>query len=252
MSNARAFPTRFLILGATSAIAMAVTSKLAPRGVSFFLVARNTQKLEMVRKDLLTRGAAAVQIVAADLNETSTHPVILDSAVKSLEVIDVALIAFGILGDQNQAQASYSAAESILRTNFLSHVSLITLLANYFEIRRHGTLAVISSVAGDRGRKSNYVYGASKAALNVFLDGVRNRIDRSGAHVLTIRPGFVDTPMTAHLPKGPLFSTPDKIADGILNAIAKRRDIVYLPRFWAVIMFMIRSIPQAIFKKLNL
>jgi short-subunit dehydrogenase len=150
------------------------------------------------------------------------------------------------------AQSRYEVAEAILRTNFLSAVSLITWLANYFETAQRGTLAVISSVAGDRGRKSNYVYGASKGGLNIFLDGVRNRIDRAGVHVLTIRPGFVATPMTAHLPQSPLFASPQRVAQDILKAIAQRKDVVYVPGFWAPIMFVIRGIPESIFKKLNL
>lgn len=242
---------RFLIFGATSAIAMAVATKLAPKGASFFLVARNATKLDAVAKDLLTRGARSVETFIADLDDAALHPQILAAAEQSLGVIEVALIAHGVLGNQQQAQADYAAAEAVLRTNFLSAVSLITLLANYFDAKRQGTLAVITSVAGDRGRKSNYVYGASKGALNIFLDGLRNRIDRSGVHVLTIRPGFVDTPMTAHVPKGLLFATPATVARGILKAIEKRRDKVYLPGFWAPIMFIVRSIPQRIFKKLN-
>lgn len=241
-----------LVLGATSAIAMALMRKMAPQGVRFFLVARNHAKLDAVRQDLLTRGANRVDILVADLDDTSFHPAILNQAKASLGDIQLALIAHGVLGDQQLAQENFAAAEAILRTNFLSAVSLITLLANDFEARHTGTLAVISSVAGDRGRKSNYVYGASKGALNLFLDGVRNRIDRSGVHVLTIRPGFVATPMTAHLPQGPLFATPATVADGILRAIRKRKDILYVPGFWAAIMFVIRSIPESIFKKMNL
>lgn len=240
-----------MILGATSAIARAVSTQLAPKGASFFLVARNTTKLDSVAKDLLTRGAASVATFVANLDDTALHPQILAAAEKSLGGIEVALIAYGVLGNQRQAQVNYGAAEAILRTNFLSAVSLITLLANYFEAKRQGTLAVITSVAGERGRKSNYVYGASKGALNIFLDGLRNRIDRNGVHVLTIRPGLVDTPMTAHVPKGPLFASPAAVAHGILNAIEKRKDSVYVPGFWALIMFIVRNVPQRIFKKLN-
>jgi len=245
-------PSRILILGATSAIAMAVMSKLASRGAHFFLVARNAAKLDAVRRDLLTRGAASAAVHAMDLDDTAAHPEMLKAAVHALGTIEAALIAHGVLGDQERAQASYAAADAILRTNFLSAVSLITWLANYFESTHQGTLAVISSVAGDRGRKSNYVYGASKGALNIFLDGVRNRIDRAGVQVLTIRPGFVSTPMTAHLPQGALFASPKQIAEGILKAIERRKDVVYLPGFWAPIMLVIRSIPESIFKKLNL
>jgi decaprenylphospho-beta-D-erythro-pentofuranosid-2-ulose 2-reductase len=138
-----------------------------------------------------------------------------------------------------------------LHTNFLSAVSLITWLANYFEPMGRGSLVVISSVAGDRGRKSNYVYGASKGALSIFLDGVRSRLDRAGVQVLTVKPGFVATPMTAHLAQGPLFARPSQVARGIIRAIERKRDVVYLPVFWGGIMLILRAIPRPIFKKLN-
>jgi decaprenylphospho-beta-D-erythro-pentofuranosid-2-ulose 2-reductase len=250
MSKER-IPSRILALGATSAIAEATLRLFAIRGASFFLVARNPDKLAAVAADLKTRGASCVATHVMDLDDTTAHPAMLEAAAENLGTIDMALLAHGILGDQRQAEKSYLAAESILGTNFMAPVSLITWLANYFEASHQGTLAVISSVAGDRGRKSNYVYGASKGALSIFLDGVRNRIDRAGVHVLTIKPGFVATPMTAHLPQGPLFAQPSKVAAGIFRAIEKRRDVVYVPAFWAVIMLIIRMIPRRIFKKLN-
>lgn len=252
MPEKRTNPTRILVLGATSAIAMAVMRKLAKPDVHFFIVARSESKLAVVGQDLVTRGAGSVDGRIADLDDTSLHASILESAEKSLGRIDLALIAHGVLGNQEEAQSDYAAAAAILHTNFMSAVSLITWLANYFEAQRGGTLAVISSVAGDRGRKSNYVYGASKGALSIFLDGVRNRIDRFGVNVLTIKPGFVATPMTSHLPRGPLFATPEKVADGILSAIQKRKDVAYVPGFWALIMFIIRSIPESMFKKKDL
>lgn len=245
-------PRRILILGATSAIAIAVARDLIAPDARFFLVARDGDKLEAMRRDLVTRGAASVATLVVDLDDTGAHEAMLADAVRSLDSIDLALIAYGVLGDQDTAQAGFSAAAAILHTNFLSAVSLITWLANYFEREHKGTLAVISSVAGDRGRKSNYVYGASKGALNIFLDGVRNRVDRSGVHVLTIRPGFVATPMTSHLKQGPLFATPAQVAKGIVKAIASRKDVVYVPWFWRPVMFVIRSVPEFIFKKLNL
>lgn len=248
----RPLPSRVLVLGATSAIAGAVSVQLAERGAHFYLVARHPGRLDAVARDLITRGAGGVAGEAMDLNDTAAHPRMLAEAEKFLGAIDMALIAHGVLGDQRLAESSYEAAEAVLRTNFLSAVSLITWLANYFEARHGGVLTVISSVAGDRGRKSNYVYGASKAALNVFLDGVRNRIDRAGVQVLTIRPGFVATPMTAHLPRGPLFASPAEVARGIIEAVAKRKDVAYLPGYWSLIMFVIRAIPRSIFKRLNL
>lgn len=251
MNNGKGYPSRVVALGATSAIAEATLRPLAAEGASFFLVARNPQKLAAVRDDLLTRGAGSVTAHVMDLDDTAAHPAMLEGAAKTLGTIDLALLAHGILGEQPDAEASYAAAEAILKTNFLSAVSLITWLANYFESTKQGTLAVISSVAGDRGRKSNYVYGASKGGLNVFVDGVRNRIDRAGVHVLTIKPGFVATPMTAHIKPSPLFAQPAQVARYILKAIEKRKDVVYTPPFWALIMLIIRSIPGRIFKKLN-
>lgn len=245
-------PQRILILGATSAIAAAVARELVAPAAHFFLVARNPAKLDAVRSDLLTRGAASVAVHVMDLDDTHAHEQMLIRAVENLGSIDLALIAHGVLGDQAESQAAFPAAAAILHTNFVSSVSLITWLANYFEQQHNGTLAVISSVAGDRGRKSNYVYGASKGALNIFLDGVRNRVDRAGVHVLTIRPGFVATPMTAHMPRGLLFASPAQVAKGIVKAIAARNDVVYVPGFWRPIMFIIRSVPEFLFKKLNL
>jgi short-subunit dehydrogenase len=245
-------PVAVLALGATSAIAEATLRLFAARGARFFLVARNPDKLNAVAADLRTRGAASVAIHVMDLDDTSAHPGMLAAAAENLGTIQLALLAHGVLGDQPQAEASYPATEAILGTNFLAPVSMITWLANYFEGSHQGTLAVISSVAGDRGRKSNYVYGASKGALSIFLDGVRNRIDRSGVQVLTVKPGFVATPMTAHLPQNALFAHPSAIARGIVRAIEKRKDVVYVPAFWALIMLIIRAVPGRVFKKLNL
>lgn len=245
-------PSRVLILGATSAIASATARLLARQGASFFLVARSKSKLEAVSADLLTRGAKSVRGYVADLDTTELHPQMLATAVETLGEIDLALLAHGVLGEQADAEKSFAVTEAVLQTNFLSPVSLITLLANYFESRGAGCLAVISSVAGDRGRKSNYVYGASKGALSIFLDGVRNRVDRAGVHVLTIKPGFVATPMTAHLPRGPLFAQPIAVGRGILKAIDSRRDVVYLPGFWRIIMLIVRSVPGRIFKNMNM
>lgn len=225
---------------------------LAPNGINFFIVARDAEKLAAVRSNLLVLGASSVTVHVANLNDTAAHPSVLEQAANTLGKIEMALLAHGVLGDQQQAQKDFHSAELILQTNFLSYVSIITWLANYFEDAQNGILAVISSVAGDQGRKSNYVYGASKGGLNVFLDGVRNRIDRAGVHVLTIKPGFVATPMTAHLPKNALFVDPSVAAKYILRAIIKRKDVAYVPPFWGFIMLVIRSIPRRISKTMDL
>ncbi len=231
---------------------MAVTRRLAQRPGHFMLVARNPRKLSTVAQDLVIRGAGAVDTWVLDLDDTAAHEGMLAAAVERMGGIDLALIAHGVLGDQAAAEADFETAAAILHTNFISAVSLCTWLANYFESRGRGTLAVISSVAGDRGRKSNYLYGASKGALNVFLDGLRNRVDREGVQVLTIKPGFVATPMTAHVQQNALFASPDRIAKGILRAVKRRKDVVYLPWYWGGIMLVIRLIPGAVFKKMNL
>lgn len=250
--GAKGPPPRVLALGATSAIAEATLRLLAEQHASFVLVARSEAKLAAVRDDLITRGAAAAIGYICDLNQTETHTAMLEEAAKALGGLDVALIAHGILGNQPEAERDYAAAEAILRTNLLSTVSLVSWLGNYFERERRGTIAVISSVAGDRGRKSNYVYGASKGGLNVFLEGLRNRVDHAGVNVLTIKPGFVATPMTAHLPPSLLFAQPAQVARGILRAIESRKDVVYVPGIWRWIMLIIRLIPGPVFKKMNL
>jgi short-subunit dehydrogenase len=245
-------PKRILVLGATSAIAMAVMRQLVTPAAHYFLVARSREKLTSVAQDLLVRGASRVDMIITDLDDTQAHPQMLAVATSQLGAIDLALLAHGVLGDQAAAEREYSGAEPILVTNFLSAVSLLTWLANYCESQGRGTLAVISSVAGDRGRKSNYVYGSSKAALDAFLSGLRNRCDRSGVQVLTIKPGFVATPMTVHIPKNRLFATPEQVAIGILKAVRRRKDIVYVPWFWGPIMTIIRAVPERIFKSRDL
>lgn len=252
MPKPAAGPRRVLALGATSAIAEATLRLMAEQHASFYLVGRSPEKLTAVRDDLVTRGAGAATIHVADLDDMAGHPAMLARAAATLGGIDVALIAHGVLGDQADAERDYAAAQAILVTNFLSAVSLVTWLANYFEGEKRGTIAVISSVAGDRGRKSNYVYGASKGGLNVFLDGVRNRIDRAGVQVLTIKPGFVATPMTAHVKRNALFASPGVVARHILRAIDQGKDVAYVPPFWRWIMLVVCSIPRSIFKKLNL
>jgi short-subunit dehydrogenase len=243
---------KIAVFGATSAMAQAWMRLLAPTGVSFFLVARNAAHLEAVAQDLTTRGAKAAYLEFADLDDIAGHKAMLERAVTALGGLDCALIAHGVLGDQPAGEADFATAIASLQTNFLSAASLVTWLANYFAAQFHGTIAVISSVAGDRGRKSNYIYGSAKAGLNAFLDGVRNRVDREGVQVLTIRPGFVATPMTAHLPQGPLFATPEVVARDIQKAIERRHDVLYTPWFWRWIMTVIRAVPEWKFKRMDL
>ena len=245
-------PRKILVLGATSGIAEATCRIWAFQGASLFLVARNAEKLAAVAADLKTRGAAYVDTAVADLDDTDHHPALLAHAINSLTGMDIAYLAHGILGDQTEAERDFNTAAQILHTNFVAPVSLLTWLANFCVQRRAGTIAVISSVAGDRGRKSNYLYGSSKAGLSAFLGGLRNRVDREGVTVLTIKPGPVKTAMTANMPKSEKFADVESVAESIVSAIDKRKDILYVPFQWQPIMFIIRNIPERIFKKLNL
>jgi decaprenylphospho-beta-D-erythro-pentofuranosid-2-ulose 2-reductase len=245
-------PRKILVLGATSGIAEATCRIWATQGASLFLVARNAEKLAAVAQDLRTRGAIYVDTAVADLDDTEKHPALLAHAVNSLTGMDVAYLAHGILGDQAEAEQDFNAAAQILYTNLMAPISLLTWLANFCVQRHAGTLAVISSVAGDRGRKSNYVYGSSKAGLSAFLGGLRNRVDREGVTVLAIKPGPTRTAMTAAMPKSEKFADVDSVAESIVSAIDKRKDNLYVPFQWQLIMFVIRNIPERIFKKLNL
>jgi short-subunit dehydrogenase len=243
---------KILVLGATSGIAEATCRIWAEQGAQLFLVARNAEKLEAVAADLRARGAAYVGTAVADLDDTDKHADLLTHAINSLTGMDVAYLAHGILGDQLRAEQDFQHAAQIIHTNFVAPVSLLTWLANFCVQRHAGVLAVISSVAGDRGRKSNYLYGASKAGLTAFLGGLRNRIDREGVTVLTIKPGPVKTAMTAGMKGSEKFADPNKVAASIVKAIDSDADNLYVPFIWQPIMFVIRNIPDRIFKKLNL
>ena len=243
---------RVLLLGATSAIARATARIFAGRGDRLFLVARDDAKLGATAQDLRSRGAEHVGYASSDLADDARHEALIEKAVQSLGGLDIVLIAYGTLPDQRALEGSFKATHEALQVNFVSVASLLTLLANRLEAQRSGTLAVISSVAGDRGRASNYVYGAAKGALSLFVQGLRNRLHSSGVHVLTIKPGFVDTPMTAEVKKNFLFAKPEQIAAGIMSAIDKKREVVYLPFFWRWLMLVIRALPEPLFKRLKL
>ncbi|MBD3670830.1 MAG: SDR family oxidoreductase [Gammaproteobacteria bacterium] len=243
---------RVMIIGATSAIAEATARVYAKRGDALALLARNQERLQSMAEDLKIRGANKVLTRVIDVNDTENHTTSLDGTIAELDGVDVVLIAHGTLPDQRACEADISLTLNEFATNATSTIALLTHLANHFEQQGKGQIAVISSVAGDRGRQSNYVYGAAKGALTIFLQGLRNRLAPKGVQVLTIKPGFVDTPMTAEFKKGLLWAQPEQIAKGIVKGIDKRKDVVYLPFFWRYIMIIIRSIPERIFKKLKL
>lgn len=241
-----------VIIGASSAIAQETAKIFAERKARLFLVARNAEKLNALAKDLKVRGAESVESATFEASDYNQHETLSANIQQKMGSVDFVLLAQGDLPDQIQGQKDFSVVSNSTAVNFLSLCSFLTFFANFMEKQGHGTLAAISSVAGDRGRKSNYIYASAKAGLDAFLSGLRARLLKSGVRVLNIKPGFVDTPMTAHIqPKGALWATPEVIARGIVRAAEKNKSTVYLPFFWRYIMAIIKSLPSFIFNRMN-
>lgn len=240
------------IFGATSAIAEASARLWAAEGAKLFLAGRRVDTLQEVSSDLEVRGAPVVAIWSGDLADPATHAVALDVMEQEIGAPDVTLIAWGTLTDQERAErdAAYAARE--LSGNFTAPASLILALVP--RLAEGGLIACITSVAGDRGRGSNHVYGAAKGGLQRFLEGLRHRLASRGIAVLDVRPGFVATPMTAHIAQdGPLWAQPEDIARDIVRAVARRRAaVLYTPWFWRWIMLVVRSLPRAILHRTKL
>lgn len=241
---------RILVIGATSAIAEATARVYASRCAQIFLTGRDIGRLQAISHDLMVRGANTASHYCLDVNSIAEHADMLDAAWAALGQVDIVLIAHGTLPDQAACEASVERSMQEFSTNGTSTIALATAIAQ--RLRSPGTLAVISSVAGDRGRSSNYLYGSAKAAVTTFLSGLRQRHADSGVNVLTIKPGFVDTPMTQAFKKSALWAKPDQIARGIVKAIDRRRAMVYLPWFWWPIMQVIKNIPEFVFVRIKL
>jgi short-subunit dehydrogenase len=243
---------RILIMGATSAIAEATAREFARRGDALALVGRKAQRLQAIADDLKLRGASNVSVHVHDARDVAGYPALLDAAEQSLGGLDTALIAHGTLSDQQACERSIDRMLDEFDINGLSVMALCSHLANRFEAQRRGTIAVISSVAGDRGRQSNYVYGSAKAAVTAFTSGLRQRLYPSGVRVVTIKPGFVDTPMTADFPKGALWASPQAVGRSIARAMIRGTPVLYTPWFWRLIMAIIRAVPESVFRRLKL
>jgi len=243
---------RIAILGAASAIGEAAARLWAAGGARFALVGRDADRLQAIAADLRARGAAVAEPVVADCAALNADAE-LERIAELLGGLDIVLLAYGVLGDHTRLECDPEAAHSLMQTNFVSAAGWCLAAANRFERQRSGSLVVIGSVAGDRGRASNYVYGASKAGLGVLVEGLAHRLAKSGARAVLIKPGFVDTPMTAAVAeKGPLWSRPETVAKVIVASADRGCPVVYAPWFWRGIMFVVRNIPSAIFHKTNL
>lgn len=245
--------TTVLVLGATSAIAVAFCRRRASRGARFILVGRNAERLSAIASDLEARGAVRAVPVASDLADMTGCEARFQAFLTPLGSPDEVLLAYGVLGDQGLAQDEVEETRRLIDVNFTSAALWLQLCAKHLGRQEPCALVVIGSVAGDRGRQSNYVYGAAKAGLDAFAEGLAHRAHGGKLQVVTVKPGFVDTPMTAHLDRsGPLWAQPEAIAQAIEGAIANRRRVVYAPWFWWPIMTAVRLAPRPLFYRTKL
>jgi short-subunit dehydrogenase len=243
---------KIIVLGATSTIALEVQRQLARRGCELLVVARSPRRLTELQTDLLVRGAPRVLTYPADLSSIAEHNGVFEFASRMLPDFDTVLLAYGSMTDQKIAATSIPVLLEELQVDFVSAAALLTLFAADLERRRTGCIAAISSVAGDRGRRSNYPYGSAKGALALFLQGLRSRLYPAGVRVVTIKPGPVRTPMTDHLPSPLPLADPQKVARDIVHALERHSpDILYTPGVWRYIMAVIDLIPESIFKRLS-
>jgi short-subunit dehydrogenase len=245
-------PKKILIVGATSAIAKEAARLYAGQGDKLYLIGRNEEATKALTADLKVRGASQVSYSVLDLNQFGQHAEVLEKANKSLRGVDIALICHGSLPDQEATEKDFELAQHEINTNGLSVISLLTELSKYFVEQNAGTIAVITSVAGDRGRQSNFVYGSVKSMVSTYLQGLRGKLLPFNVHVVDIRPGFVDSPMTAQFEKGSLWSSPQRIANIIVKSIERKRHTVYAPFYWRFIMFAVRLVPEFLFKRIKL
>jgi len=236
-----------LIVGATSGIARAVASVYAARGAALVLAGRDAQALEENAADLRTRYSAEVRVVPFDATEPATFATLINAA-----DLSVAVLCHGVLLDNDAAIAKPEAHSRMIAVNYTSYALLLEQLSDKMQKQGGGVIAVLSSVAGDRGRGSNYCYGATKAALSAYADGLRGRLHGSGVHIVTVKPGPTATAMTQGLPGYDKMADPKAVAKQIIHAIDYRKNIVYTPGKWRVIMAVIRAIPEAIFKRLSI
>ncbi len=244
-----------LVVGATSGIAKALCHRLAQRGDRLLLAGRDAEELKRMAADLSVRYGTEVATEVFEATDLQSHPDFVRRCFERFEGnLTGAILCHGVLPDQKETETNVAVALRTVEINFTSYVSLLHLLALELEKKGLGYLAVISSVAGDRGRRSNYTYGATKGGLTVFLQGLRNRLYHHGVHVLTIQPGPVDTPMISGMfkPGSPLVASPERVARSIQHAIDRRSNVIYTPWFWRPMMTIICAMPEWLFKRLNL
>ncbi|HVI46164.1 MAG TPA: SDR family oxidoreductase [Chitinophaga sp.] len=239
-----------LLLGAGSDMAIAIARKFAAEKYNIQLAARNTAALEPLQKDLQIRYGITATTHSFDATAFDTHPAFYTALPVQP---DITICVFGYLGDQTKAQEDWTEARTIIDTNYTGAVSVLNVVAESYAAKKAGAIVGISSVAGERGRQSNYMYGSAKAGFTAYLSGLRNRLFRSSVHVMSVQPGFVNTRMTQHLTLPPLLTAqPEAIANAVFSAVRKKKNTIYVKWFWRYIMLIIKLIPEGIFKKLKL
>jgi len=241
-----------LILGASSSIARGVAYAFAKRGYPLILAGRDAENLERLGKDIEVRFGVKVKSASFDALAEEGHALLLRHVVALMGGLSGAVLAFGDDALKQEAKYDFEAASKLIRVNYTGAVSILTYLAQFFEAQESGFIAAISSVAGERGRESNYVYGSAKAALSTYMQGLRHRLAMKGVTVLTVKPGFVDTALTFGQPGLFLVADPKDVGEKIVRAIEKKKSEVYIPGFWRAIMWTIRNIPNAIFNRMSL
>ena len=243
-------PTNIVIVGATSAIARAIAEHYM-HGSAFVLVARDADRASAIADDLTVRGVSRVTVVQADLSDLADHARVVRETCAAMSSIDLVVVAHGVLPDQERCDVDPDYALATFSLNADSMISILHRFVNQLITQRSGTAVVISSVAGERGRASNYTYGAAKAAVTAYASGLRARAAAYGVRVITVKPGFVDTPMTSHIAKNPLFASADHVAASVATAVRRGTASIYAPWFWRPVMALIKMLPEKIFMKLK-
>jgi len=241
----------WIILGATSAMARAFARKCAAQGAELLLLGRDMTELKRIAIDCTLRGAASAEAVAFDARKPAKFEAIVAQAVQLSGTLNAAVFV-GSMPAQSEIDIDPSRIDDAIQDNFTGPARFLHVLAPHLEEREAGTIIGVGSVAGDRGRVGNYVYGAAKAGFHAYLSGLRNRLGRKGAHVITVKPGFVDTAMTWGVDGMFLVASPDDVANSLMKAVQKKRNVIYTPFFWRYIMLIIRNIPEFIFKKMSI
>lgn len=243
---------KILFLGGNSAIAKKIAIQLVKSEDEVCLAGRDKNEIERCCSDLQIRTGANVFSLFFDTNDLDSHSNFYDDLKNKWEMVDIVIAATGALGNQQEVQKSVNLMYNVIASNFIGIASILGLIISDMETKQQGQIVVLSSVAGDRGRQSNYIYGSAKAGINAFLSGVRNRVSKKNINVLTVKLGFVDTSMVFGKTGMFLVAQPEEVAKKIVNAMSKRRNIIYVPFFWKFIMLIIIAIPEKLFKRLSL